>query len=493
MKKNLLFILTLVGASIVVSCDRAGQPGNPGSAGKTIVFYHSIGQEKMRNLQVIIEKFNADHASTDGYEVKAEHIAGDYDALHDAVKTRLNAGTTPSITMGYPDSFSEYMGSKGEQYSTILKLDDFISNDSNFNPSDMVDMYYQEGQHYQYSGTWSVPLYKSTEVLYYNIAAFQATQWYADNNGKTEIKKDLNNQDYEVRYGDPSTWDWETLVTAARAIQAEKGGTADFHALGYDSDANLFITQMAQRNIPYTSAQGSGAEHFKFYDATQEKPNDDLLALASEVYDLTSSGAMVTQGSYGNYASNLFLQQKVMFTIGSTGGSAYNDPKGAWEVGLAPVPTYRNNKKYIMQGPSLSFFNLDDPLIQQAAWDFYSQYLSDPTLNANLSLENSYDPVRKSSYESQSYAEWTALGFKDDGSENTKAELAYRIPSLTKTLTNNYMTSDVFIGSSSARVEMGNLIKYAQSESSSLSTQDKMKNALRRAFENSVNATLGTN
>lgn len=492
MKKNLAIILPLVSLSVLVGCDRgANNSGVPGSAGKTITFWHCIGHDKMRNLQVIIDKFNEDHANTDGYQIKAEQLSGSYDDLHDNVKTKLNAGSVPSITMGYPDSFSEYMGGKGEEYSQILKLDDYIKNDANFNPSDMVDMYYQEGQHYQYSGTWSVPLYKSTEVMYYNIDLFQGTNWYKQNKDKTETKKDVNNQDYTVNYGDPSTWDWDTLVEAAKAIQNEKSGEPDFHALGYDSDANLFISQMAQRSIPYTSAQGSGAEHFKFYDSTADKPNDDLLNLAADVFDMTQSGAMVTQGSYGNYASNLFLQKKVAFTIGSTGGSAYNDPKGAWAVGLTSVPAYKNNKKFIMQGPSLCFFNLDDPSIQQAAWDFYSQYLSDSTLNANLSLENSYDPVRKSSYESNSYKDWTAEGLNADGTDNVTAQLAYRIPNLTKTMTSNYITSDVFMGSATARAEIGNIIKYAQSETGS--SKERMSKALKKAYTNCVNATIGTN
>lgn len=53
---------------------------------------------------------------------------------------------------------------------------------------------------------------------------------------------------------------------------------------------------------------------------------------------------MATKTTYGSYSSDLFLQGKVMFTIGSTGGSAYNDPTGLnWSdgVGLAKVPAYK--------------------------------------------------------------------------------------------------------------------------------------------------------
>lgn len=88
---------------------------------------------------------------------------------------------------------------------------------------------------------------------------------------------------------------------------------------------------------------------------------------------------MATETTYGDFSSKLFLQGKVMFTIGSTGGSAYNDPTGLnWSdgVGLAKVPAYKNNQQYILQGPSVCFFNTDDSAKEKVAWEYYSKYLS---------------------------------------------------------------------------------------------------------------------
>ncbi len=396
----------------------------------------------------------------DAYYVTLESVGGDYDSLHSTVKTKLNAGYVPSITMGYPDSFAEYIGSNGASSSRILRLDDYINQDENFDPDSMVQMYYQEGQGYQYEGTYSVPMYKSTEVMYYNIDMWESSAFY-------QAHKDETYGDYGAVLGDPSTWDWDTLVYVAQAIQEENSGTADFHALGYDSDSNLMITQMAMRGIPYTSADlgdsDESADHYLFYDYNAGEPVDGMYDLVKEIYDLTQSGALVTQGSYGSYASTLFLQKKVMFTIGSTGGSAYNEPDGKFEAGLAPVPCYHNNKNYIMQGPSLCFFNMSDPYLQYYAWRFYSEYLSEAQNNAELALENSYDPVRTSSYETDSYKEWCSYGLTADGEDDTTAELQYRIPNLTSTLKDHYTTSDVFIGSSTARDEIGNIISYCQS------------------------------
>ena len=54
----------------------------------------------------------------------------------------------------------------------ILKLDDFLD-DPNFGFSvaekeDFVDAFFEKGSHYQSDGMWSVPMYKSTEIMYYN-------------------------------------------------------------------------------------------------------------------------------------------------------------------------------------------------------------------------------------------------------------------------------------------------------------------------------------
>ncbi len=488
MKNSIKLAVSLVSILSLVSCgnktnststnsnndssNNSTEYDNVDKAGaKEIQFWHCIGHDKMRNLERIINKFNEDHKNTDGYQVKAYQIAGAYDDLHDAVKTKLQAGYVPSITMGYPDSFAEYIGSNGESKSKILNLNSFINNDSSFKASDFVTEYYNEGTGYQYSGTYSLPLYKSTEVMYYNKTAYESSAFY-------KAHKDETYGNYGAKISDPSTWDWDTLVYVAGEIQKENKNTSDFHALGYDSDSNLFISQMAQRGIPYTTATETGntsdekkASHFQFGSIVNEefKADDDLVSFTTEIYNLTKAGTLVTQGSYGSYASDLFKKKKVMFTIGSTGGSAYNEPGEAFTCGLSKVPAYHNIQKYIMQGPSLCFFNTNDSKKEAAAWDFYVNYVADAQNNAELALENSYDPVKKSSYETDSYKEWVSDGKTETGAEDTSAELKYRIPALTSTLKESYMTSPVFIGSSTARTQIGKLISFTKENGGNVS------------------------
>lgn len=478
MKKSKILV---IGMSLLSMMSGLAACTSSGSNSKEIVFWHCLGHDKTTNLEALVKKFNDAHASTDGYQVKLEATGGSYDTLDDYIKTNLKAGKVPSITMGYPDSFSGYMGTRGASSSTILKLDDFIKNDSKFDMTSFVSAYYDEGTHYQYEGTWSMPMYKSTEAMYYNVKMFHSTKWYETNKDKTEEKNDLNGGKYTVKFGDPSTWDWETLVNACTAIQEENKNTSDFYALGYDSDANLMISQMKQRGIAYTTATGSTADaHFTFYNDTDARTK--LKDLVSEIYNLTTNHILSTQETYGNYSSTLFLQKKVMFTIGSTGGSAYNDTN-EFTVGLAKVPAYKNNQQYILQGPSICLFDTGDTAKEQATWNFYSQYLSEATLNAELALENSYDPVRTASYTTQSYKNWISLGLDADGKEDQTKELKYRIPSLTSTLKDNYFTSPVFIGSSAARTQMGKILTYVKSNNGNIDS------AIKNVYDNAVLAS----
>jgi hypothetical protein len=101
-------------------------------------------------------------------------------------------------------------------------------------------------------------------------------------------------------------------------------------------------------------------------------------------------------------------------------------------------------------------------------------------LNADLALENSYDPVRVSSYSTDDYKRWCSVAA--GGYADTTAELIYRIPNLTPSLKANYLTSPVFIGSGTARTEIGKLVSYTKEE------KGNVEAAILKAYSNCVQA-----
>lgn len=445
--------------------------GDPTSK-KVIDFWHCLGKDKTANLEKIVADFNTKY---DGkYEVKLTKIAGDYDALHDAVKTKLAANEIPAITMGYPDSFAEYMTNDIND-SVIIKLDNFIADATDgytaTEIADFVPEYYNEGRNYQLEGTWSLPMYKSTEIMYYNESYFagdneQNIAKFADDNtfkgllatvqnkGASVTDDELNalrtyvNGHSGYTYQVPTTWD--DMINLSAKIKADRAAhniTGQFFPVGYDSDANMLISQFAQRGIGYTvnspEALQDPSKHFVFN-------TPEAQAFVTEVVGHINNGLLITKGSLGGskYTNEYFTARECVMAIGSTGGSSYQVSSN-FKVSLAPVPYYGETPKYIMQGPSVCFFNNSDPYMHKGAWLFYKA-MSEPVANARLALENSYDPVRISSYETTDYLNWIA---------RHDVDLKYDIPYHTKDLKNYYLTSPVFVGSSTARNQIGLIIQ----------------------------------
>jgi multiple sugar transport system substrate-binding protein len=443
-------------------------PSDDPSSQVEINFWHCLGHDKENNLNKIVETFNTKYAGK--YKVTLTKLAGDYDSLHSAVKTKLAAGEKPSICMGYPDSFAEYLGDIDD--SQIYRLNNLVSDPNvgftDAEKSDFVSQYYLEGMNYQVGGLWSLPMYKSTEVMYYNENYFRGDNLpnqkkFKENSTYNTLRaavtaggsnpteeslkalEDFCKTNGGYTYSVPTTWkDMVSLATLMKADCATEGVSEEFYPLGYDSDSNLMISQLAQNDIAYTDSSKSGSDMIEFNNA-------DAKNLATTITDLIKDKLMITKGSLGGskYTSNYFNVGSLAMSVGSTGGSSYQI-SSSFKVSLAPVPYSNNNAKYIMQGPSVCFFNNSNDYEAKGAFLFYKE-LSDPQANADLALENSYDPIRISSYDTTSYKNW--LSHKGEG-------LSYDIPAITATLKNSYMTSDVFVGSSTARDEIGNVLAY---------------------------------
>lgn len=451
-------------------------PEDDPSSEVVIDFWHCLGHDKTSNLTKIVQQFNKDY---DGlYEVKLTKVAGDYDSLHDSVKTKLAAGEVPALCMGYPDSFAEYISDDINQ-SAILRLDNFINDEEfGYTPAeldDFIDEYLEEGQNYQFEGTWSMPMYKSTEIAYYNggyfagdntqnirymARTYQTSEPTTYNEFETlrraassknatdeqldalyEFTKAHNGYYYDVSVT------WDEMVALGRDIVADRNTesvTGSFIPIGYDSDANLYISQFAQRGIPFTvnneDTNDNPSAHYAFV-------NDEAKAFVKEVTDLIKEGVFMTKGSLGEkYTNEYFTAGQAAFVVGSTGGSSYNVSSN-FKVKLASVPYYGETRKYIMQGPSICLFNNNDPYIHKGAWLFYKTLASTEN-NTALALENSYDPVLESCYETDRYKQWVDRAGQD---------LKYDITAATLPLHDYYMTSPVFVGSSVAREEIGKI------------------------------------
>ena len=461
-----------------------------------ITFWNCLGHAKSTVLDGIVDGFNKQYEGK--YKVESVKIAGDYDSLAEQTRTKLAANEIPALIMGYPDNFSTYIG-QNLSNSALLRLDNFI-NDKNFGYSkeeiaDFVPAFYNEGSDFQFEGQWSMPMYKSTEAMYYNAAYFAgandqtAKKFKADATKSktydTKLETAQNSKATDQELSDFKAWvkenggytydvpeTWEQMIATSRKMLSDMKTeelNSEFYPVGYDSDSNLMISQMAMRDIPYTTNKdiSTAKDHIVF-------KNDQTKALIEEITGLVNEKILITKGVLnGSYTNTYFTDKKSAMSIGSTGGSSYNVSSN-FPVRLAAVPHPEGKEaKYIQQGPSIAFFNNGNSYIHKGAWLFY-KYLAEPVNNAKLALQNSYDPIRLSSFETDEYKNWIAQKDKD---------LKYAIPALTSELRQNYMTSSVFLGSEKARTEIGNTIKYV------VASKMNVDAALTTAYNNTIKNT----
>ncbi|MBO5702052.1 MAG: extracellular solute-binding protein [Clostridia bacterium] len=457
MKKRIISLLLvlamLVSAVAMVSCGNTGDSGNEGENGGngankvrydvpaegydgsevTITFYHSMGARLQTVLDTYIPEFNKLYPN-----ITIEHSSqGDYDGVRDQIKTALTAGNQPNIAYCYPDHVALYNVAKA-----VVPLDNFIEStitvtDANGNTSalgftaeqiaDFIPGYYAEGTAFDAAGTmYTLPMSKSTEALYYNKTFFEQ-------NGLSVPKT------------------WEEMGKLCEQIKAID---PDCVPLGYDSEANWFITMCEQYGSDYTSLDKNG--HFKF-------DNDTNRGFVKMFREWHQNGWVTTEEIYGSYTSGLFTAtegQKCYMVIGSTGGASYQQPpqvdgNALFETDMATIPQVNPDApKVISQGPSLCIFKDSNPQEVVASWLFVKFLTTNVEFQAAFSMASGYAPVIQSVQSNTVYQQWLD---KANGINNLTA-LSVK---LALSQSNAYFVSPAFNGSSAARDEVGKLMQSA--------------------------------
>ena len=398
-----------------------------------ITFWHTMGQTLQGLLNRYIEEFQKENP-----DVGITHAAqGGYPDLEEKLSAAIPAGTTPTMAYCYPDHVAEYMES-----NAILQLDDFVNDEAlGFTEEDglvddIIPTYWQEGQEYKKTGIFSVPYSKSTEIMFYNKTVFDDAAHHAS--GKA----------YEI----PATWEGlEELMAEAKADYPDKT------ILGYDSDANMFITLCEQYGIPYTSLNketGMGSADYN---------NAAAKAMITKLVDWVDKGYLTTQAlSGGAYTSTQFKDGNLLMSIGSTGGTSYNYSAN-FDIGLAELPapdaehpfefggTLTRNNHIIMQGPSICFFKKSTQAEREAAWKFY-KFITRAMNSASWSVKSGYSPIRQSSFDSEAMQDYLA------GEEKGADGLIQRVVGQYGSLSTRYYVSPAFHGSSTARNQVDGIL-----------------------------------
>lgn len=405
----------------------------------TIVFYSSQGDALSKITKNAIDSFEEKYP---GWKVEHQTLGG-YDNVKEKVMSDLQGEQQPDLAYCYADHVAQYLES--EQVIDINKYiystetvtgKDGVEYTVGYSANeleDFVSTYYEEGRAKNFSGydkygfesdsMLTLPFLRSTEVMYYNKTALENLGWDV-----------------------ATTWTelWEQCEQL-KGIDALKKATP----LGYDSEANWFITMCQQKGWGYTSATGN---NYLF-----NQNNDALRGWLEELHTYHNLGYFTTQTEYGGYTSALFTkgleEGGLLYCIGSSGGASNQDPKGAFVADVAPIPGTGTDSSVISQGPSLCMFKAGSGVAnadEKANMTFlFIKELLDVNFQADISSESGYNPVRSSVWEDDQY-----MQFLESGTIKAKAVLA------SNELTENTFTSPAFVGSSVARTQVGNVLYY---------------------------------
>lgn len=395
----------------------------------TIKFYHTMGTNLRDVLTAYIEEFNKLYPNI---HISEEQVGG-YDDVKSQISTEITVGGQPNIAYCYPDHVALYnlagatatLDSLIDSQLKITRADgtEEILGLTDAQKADFIEGYYEEGRQFGDGLMYTMPFSKSTEVLYYNKTFFE------QHNLKV-----------------PTTWD-ELEDVCKKIKEIDPKSTP----LGYDSEANWFITMCEQYGSEYTSATGS---HYRFDNETNRN-------FIKRFRDWYQKGYLTTQSLYGTYTSGLFVSDKEVksyMSIGSSAGATHQRPgkgtdgKYPFEVGIAPIPQVDQNKrKVISQGPSICIFKKDNPQEVIASWLFVKYLTTSTEFQAEFSMASGYVPVLKSVETNEVYADFIS---KADGGDHIAA-LSAKVCLEQK---DAYYTSPAFNGSSEARAQVGALL-----------------------------------
>ena len=404
-----------------------------------ITFYNTMGTNLTAVLDTYIAEFNKLYPN-----IHITYTAvGGYDDVRDQITKEITVGAQPNIAYCYPDHVALYNLARAVQ-----PLDDYIDSTAEITHADgttetfgltqeqkddFIEAYYNEGKQFGDGLMYTMPMSKSTEVLYYNKTFFD------ENNLKV-----------------PTTWD-EMEEICKQIVEIDPYSIP----LGYDSENNWFITMTEQLKTPYTSATG---EHFLFNTAENR-------AFVKRIAEWYNQGYVTTQTIYGSYTSGLFVPDsgiKSYMSIGSSAGATYQRPtKNAdgtypFEVGITTIPQADpSNPKVISQGPSLCIFKKSNAQEVAASWLFVKYLTTTVEFQAEFSMASGYVPVIKSVSENEVYADFVANA---DGGDNVAA-LAAKV---CLEQVDAYYTSPAFPGSSDARSRVGELLAGCMTDAATL-------------------------
>lgn len=435
----------------------SGSIAKPSATSVSFSFWTTFGQKNTEAVEKAAANFAKIVKEKEGVDVNISvEYQGGYTDIENKITQGLSTGVTPTMAIAYPDHVANYLSNANGKF--VYNIEDYMndpvigfgkqsylgdaSDSSVFDADDFVDTFLDEGSHYVKDGYYSLPLMKSSEVMFYNKSAVS--------NAMKIYKPEMLSDDAVDEF--IKTMSWDDLLELAEVAKNNKDKVLSTMEtpIWYDSDGNFIISKMYQNDIPYSSVGEDGKGRIDFETGEARTKTENLI---KEIKKNADDGLLTTKGVNGTYGSDAFKNGKVIFEIGSSGGTGYNSPEGgSIDVGIVKVPASNGNPLYVTQGPTMTFLRSgsvsdeENDARMYYAWQF-AKYLTNPDVNVYLCVYGSegYLPVRHSAYETDNFIE-----FMDEGGIYAKSASV-----LINDIDGHYLNTDVFVGSAQLREKIG--------------------------------------
>ncbi|MDP3130350.1 MAG: extracellular solute-binding protein [Bacillota bacterium] len=398
-----------------------------------ITFWHIYGSGKTALLDQIIAEFEGMFPNV----TITSTSQSDYNTLREKIQLGITVGMVPTLALGYPDHFANYIDA-GAAYS----LDPLISSDivyeitdssssifgetvtTSLDLTDFVPSYLAENNQYTGHHYYSVPYSKSTETMAVNVdvlkahvAEIRALGITISDNGylSHEVPLTLN------QLNQLSAIMVSSLVDGAGDPISDVANNKCAYLVNYDSSGNMFINMSRELGAPYTNSSG---------DILVD--NAATLSMLTYLNTMFQNRTMVLPSIWdASYGSTNFIYGDVCMSVGSTAGVNYNIPAnnlpadlaklqfGAFATDFVPVPqavtannqavtvyagttpfNFTGNLSAVQQGPNIGIFKDTSSAERIYAWLFI-KYLTNTDNTARWAMDTGYLPARLSAYTSE--------------------------------------------------------------------------------------------
>ncbi|MGM9642565.1 MAG: ABC transporter substrate-binding protein [Eubacteriales bacterium] len=451
MKKFFAFALVLAALLSLCSCH--------GNRGETVDFVVPDGLDPNKTYELTFWAKSDNNATQTGIyrqaiadfealypNIKIKLVVyADYGRIYQDVITNIPTGTTPNVTVTYPDHIATYL----EGNNIVAPLDELASDpryglggsELKFDgptKDEIIPQYYSEchiGER-----LYALPFMRSTEACYVN---------------KTYVEA--------LGYTLPQTLTWDFIREVSEAAMAKEADGETFKINGqkvmipfiYKSTDNMMIQMLAQLDAPYSTASG---EIKIFNDTTAEllyEINEDAQKKLFSTFKISS------------YPGNYINRGQCIFAVDSTAGASWmgsnaplidvpKDELVDFEMAVMTVPQFDpGNPKMISQGPSVCVFNKEESDVVLASW-LFAQFLTTNSVQIPYAQTEGYVPVTTKAQTAPEYLDYLSRAGEDD-------ELYYDIKIAASKLlienTENTFVTPVFNGSTFLRNAAGQMIE----------------------------------